>query len=74
MLDYLLVGLVVSVGWHIGKVIGEVLMEITLNNLHKADWYGRLNKKIPVEPKKIKKHDHDPYKGTVMGFKPTEKL
>lgn len=44
-MKYILLGLLVSVGWHLGVLIYEILAEIIFNELHKTKWYCVLNGK-----------------------------
>lgn len=45
MLKYLVIGIVMSIGWHCVKIVYEVLAEILFQRLHKEDWYAVLCKK-----------------------------
>lgn len=71
---WLLIGLLVSIGWHIGKLLFELAKEVIFTRLHAADWYAVLCKK---KPKPIKPHKNiirdgtsrvEDYKGTSIGF------
>ena len=39
-MNYLLIALLASIGWHIGKVVFEVLGEVIFMRLHKTKWYA----------------------------------
>ena len=77
MVTWLLIGLLVSIGWHIGKLIYKLAEEVIFTRLHSEDWYAVLCKKMPAPERIPKKHkkpcidDREPveaYKGTSMGF------
>lgn len=79
-MNYVLIGLAVSIGWHVGKLVYGVIEEVVMTNLHAADWYAVLCKKMP-KPEKIpaglnshmkelkKAKEQEPYKGTSFGFR-----
>jgi hypothetical protein len=60
-MNYIIVGFLVSIGWHIAKVIFEVAEELLFERLHDADWYLALAgkelkniNKLPGDAKKVK--------------------
>lgn len=71
---WLLIGLLVSIGWHVGKLIYKLVEEIIFSRLHAQDWYAVLCKKMPAPeriPRKKRgedKNEVEAYKGTSMGF------
>lgn len=72
MMEYLVIGLVVSVGWHIGKILWRVVDEVVVVQMHKITWYKQLTN--PNSVPKTKQINSRPYKGTAMGFKGTKEL
>ena len=70
MLEYVVISLLVSIGWHIGKIFGHALDEVVGARLHKANWY----KKLLTPGPKPKQTQSKPYKGTTMGFTKTNEL
>ena len=66
LLEYLMVGLLVSIGWHIGKVIGLAIEEIADVRLHRAKWYMNIIR--PKQQNMKNKPESRPYGGTTIGF------
>lgn len=69
-MNYILIGLAVSFGWHIVKLIYKLVEEILFTRLHATQWYAVLCKKQQtpiVQLKSNLKKDGD-YKETRMGF------
>lgn len=50
-MNYILIGFLISIGFGLGKIIVNILEEITYNNLHEANWYKFINRK-PCKKKK----------------------
>lgn len=62
-MNYIIMGLLLSIGWHIAKLIYEVAAELLFNRLHRARWYqiaaGKIPKTIEAQPgdaKAVKNH------------------
>ena len=50
-MNYILMGILLSVGWHIVKLIYEVAEELLFERLHKAKWYMAAAGRKPKEVK-----------------------
>lgn len=62
-MNYIVMGLLLSIGWHVAKLIYGVATELLFNRLHKAKWYliaaGEIPKTIEDQPgdaKPVKNH------------------
>ena len=66
LLTLLIVGFIVSVGWHLGKIIGFVASDIVEARVKRSKWYMAAMK--PKQVKMNKPMDNKPYCGTTMGF------
>ena len=71
-MKYILIGLAISLGWHLGKLLYKFLEEVIFTRLHAAEWYAVLCKKqtrkvIPLVKENIKKDKS--YKDTNFGFR-----
>ena len=57
-MNYIIVGLLLSIGWHVAKVIFKMVEELLFARLHKADWYlvaaGEKHATIGEQPGDIK--------------------
>lgn len=57
-MKYVIIGLLVSLGWHFAKVIYEIAEELLFVRLHRAKWYqfiaGKKPKEIESKPGDIK--------------------
>lgn len=51
MVVYLLIGLLVSIGWHFGKLLFDLVSEIMFTRLHKNETYAAICKKTPEGPR-----------------------
>lgn len=53
-MNYILIGVLVAIGWHLVKLIYEVVVELLFSRLHRADWYliavGKKPKEIKERP------------------------
>ena len=38
-MEYVIMGLMLSIGWHIVKLVYEIIAELLFTRLHKAKWY-----------------------------------
>lgn len=38
-MKYIVIGLLLSIGWHIAKVVYEMAVELLFSRLHDAKWY-----------------------------------
>ena len=70
-MEYVLIGMAVSVGWHIVKLLYHLIEEVVFNRLHATEWYAILCKKqsIPMVPVKLNTKKSEDYKETKMGFR-----
>ena len=50
-MEYLVIGLLVSIGWHVGKLVYKLVEEIMFTRLHANDTYAVICKKMPPNPK-----------------------
>lgn len=50
-MEYLVVGLLVSIGWHGGKLVYKLVEEIMFTRLHANDTYAVICKKMPAGPR-----------------------
>lgn len=50
-MEYIIMGLCLSIGWHVIKLIYEVAAELLFTRLHNATWYQIVAGKIPVTTK-----------------------
>ena len=71
-MKYILIGIAISAGWHLVKLIYKFLEEVIFTRLHAAEWYAVLCKKqtgkvIPLAKETLKKDKS--YKETAFGFK-----
>ena len=55
MIEYILIGLAISIGWHFGKVIFGVLEEIIFERLHKSKWYKIVVGRMSINEKESSK-------------------
>jgi hypothetical protein len=39
-MKYILIGLLVSIGWHLAKFMYEIMCDMIVTRLHKAKWYN----------------------------------
>lgn len=71
-MNYIFIGLAVSIGWHLVKLFYKFVEEVMFTRLHAAEWYAVLCKRQsrkfapPMNdgmPKEI------PYRKTSIGFK-----
>ena len=69
-MNYILMGILLSIGWHVVKLIYEVAAELLFERLHKAKWYAIAAGK---KPKEIKPGDVKAVKNQI-GFHYTEKV
>lgn len=53
-MKYLLMGLLASIGWYLGKVFVAVIEEVMFSRLHDSKWYAILCKREKKD-EKIKK-------------------
>lgn len=57
-MNYILIGILVSIGWHVVKLVYEAVEELIFARLHKADWYliaaGKKPKEIKDKPGEAK--------------------
>lgn len=55
---YILIGLLVSIGWHLVKLVYRMVTELLFNRLHRAKWYliaaGEQPEKMGSRPGDIK--------------------
>ena len=70
-MQYLLIGLMSSVGWHIGKLVYKLIEEIIFNRLHSTEWYAVLCKKAgkKIIQDKNSCKPNNPYRQTTLGFR-----
>lgn len=71
-MNYLFIGLMVSVGWHVGKLVYSLSEEIIFSRLHATEWYAILCKKQEKSVLPMKSNCKKmtlPYKETSMGFR-----
>ena len=66
-MNYFLIGILFGLGVYLAKVAVTIIEEIVFNNLHKARWYCKLNRK-DCEKKDTKCKEHKRYKNTKIGF------
>ena len=66
LLMLLSIGFVVSVGWHLGKIIGFVASDIVEARVKQSKWYAAAIR--PKQIRKIDKKPNRPYCGTTIGF------
>ena len=57
--EYLVItGILLSIGWHLGKIVYEVAAELLFSRLHKTEWYqlaaGRKPRETGEQPGDIK--------------------
>lgn len=62
-MNYILIGILLSIGWHLVKLVYEAVEELLFERLHRAKWYliaaGRKPKEIEPKPgdaKVVKNH------------------
>ena len=57
-MEYIIAGLLLSVGWHVVKIVYEMVCDILFTRLHKAKWYltaaGKTPKTMKEQPGDIK--------------------
>lgn len=71
-MKYILIGMAISVGWHLVKLIYKFIEEVIFTRLHAEEWYAVLCKKqptkvLPLVKETIKKDKS--YKDTSFGFR-----
>lgn len=47
-MEYIIMGLMLSIGWHIVKLAYEIIAELLFTRLHKTKWYQVIAGKRPV--------------------------
>lgn len=55
-MNYIFVGLCLSIGWHVVKLVYEVAAELLFTRLHNATWYQIAAGK---KPRDMKEHPGD---------------
>ena len=48
-MNYIIIGLLLSIGWHISKVVFRAVEELLFERLHRTDWYLTIAGAKPVE-------------------------
>lgn len=56
MIEYILIGLAISIGWHFGRVIFGVLEEIIFERLHRSKWYKIVVGRMSINNKESNKN------------------
>jgi hypothetical protein len=46
-MEYLIIGLLLGIGWHVAKLLFSVIEELLFTRLHKAKWYQIVAGKRP---------------------------
>lgn len=68
-MTYIIIGLLLSIGWHLAKLVYEAVHELLFCRLHDAKWYRIVAGK---EPEVVESDNVNTVKNQI-GFKYTEK-
>jgi len=72
MMNYVFIGIAVSIGWHMGKLLYKLVEEVMFTRLLATEWYAVLCKKQSrkfVPPMNEGMLKEIPYRKTSIGFK-----